>query len=170
MGRLLGVLAVALLCAACSADEKPVPPPTTNQAAPCQVEENVPQPVQRFAAQPTNGGGPDVAPHHVENNGWKQRKPLNAEATAKGRDTIARVSPILKRVCESGDFSADTTRKALAELEPQVEQPYPDQRFLGFTITLDGGTCVLGDLEPGLVRIFLDGTNGEGSCYTPKTH
>ncbi|HUQ59977.1 hypothetical protein [Lentzea sp.] len=170
MGRVLGALAVALLsCGACGSSDEPVPEPT-HQAAPCQVEENVPEPVQRFAGQPTEGGGPDVAPHHVENNRWKQRAPLGVEATAKGRDVVARVSPVLKRVCESGDFSADTTGKALAELQPQVEQPYPDQRFLGFTITLEGGTCVLGDLKPGLVRIFVDGTNGEGGCYTPKTH
>lgn len=181
-----------LLCAGCgqvelrTADEIPpvlstdAPTPTVptslSPAGPCQVEEKVPEPVTNTAPPaPTGGATPDVAPHNAENNRWKQRKPLNVKGVRTGRDTITRVRPILERVCGSGDFSVDATKKALAEFEAYVNRPYEQETFIGFTITVSNGpaervTCVLGDLKPGLVRIFVDGTTGEGDCYEPKSH
>lgn len=198
MGRVLGALAVVLLCAACgqvelkTADEVPtlalptetaVPPSLTSMApsGPCEVEEHVPEPVTPQepgptpGAGPTSGVGPDVAPHNAENNRWKQRKPLNAKGVQTGRDTIAKIRPVLERVCASGDFSVDTTKKALAEYQAHVVRPYEKEIFIGYTITVSNGptervTCVLGDLKPSLVRIFVDGTTGEGDCYEPKSH
>ncbi|MDX8031890.1 hypothetical protein SK803_16825 [Lentzea sp. BCCO 10_0856] len=197
MGRVLGALIVMLLCAACgradlkTADGLPsvlptgtpteTPPPTVptslSPAGPCQVEEKVPEPVVQTVppAQPTGGATPDVAPHNAENSRWKQRKPLNAKGVQTGRDTIARVRPVLERVCGSGDFSVDATKKALSGYEAYVIRPYERETFVGFTITVSNGptervTCLIGDLKPGLVRIFVDGTTGEGDCYEPKSH
>jgi hypothetical protein len=197
MARVLGALAVALLlCTACgrvelkTADEIPtlMPPPTETAiptvstsptsvppSGPCRVEENVPEPVTPPVPVPSSGAGPDVAPHNAENNRWKQRKPLNAKGVQTGRDTIAKIRPVLERVCASGDFSVDTTKKALAEYQAYVTRPYETETFLGYTITVSNGpaeraTCVLGDLKPGQVRIFVNGTTGEGSCYEPKSH
>ncbi|MET9633102.1 hypothetical protein ABZX92_37155 [Lentzea sp. NPDC006480] len=188
MGRVLGALAVVLLCAACgrvelkTADETPAIVPTTAPEStsapatgPCQVEEHVPEPVTPQPPGPSLGVQPDVAPHNAENNGWKQRKPLNALGVQAGRDTVARIRPLLEQVCASGDFSVDGTKKALTGYDAYVVRDYPDQAFVGYTITVSNGpservTCVLGDLAPGLVRVFLDGTTGEGSCYEPKSH
>lgn len=196
MARLLGALAVLLLCAACgqvelkTADDVPPPVqvdvPTTSTAptsvpptGPCKVEEHVSPPATETtpppAVTPTNSAGPDVAPHHAENNRWKQRKPLTVKGVQTGRDTIAKIRPVLERVCASGDFSADTTKKALAELKPLVEQFSGLATGVLFNITVTNGptervTCVFGDLVPGMLRIFVNGTDGEGSCYTPKTH
>ncbi|MGW6934507.1 hypothetical protein ACWGE0_30915 [Lentzea sp. NPDC054927] len=178
MGRVLGALIVLLLCAACGTETPPPPVPTSlPPAGPCRVEEKVPEPVVQTVppAQPTGGATPDVAPHNAENNRWKQRKPLNAKGVQTGRDTIARVRPILERVCGSGDFSVDATKKALDGYETYVIRPDEQEAFVGFTITVSNGptervTCVLGDLKPGLVRIFVDGTTGEGGCYEPKSH
>lgn len=195
MGRVLGTLIVLLLCAACgradlkTADEIPTVMPThtataatptgptsVSSSGPCQVEEHVPEPATATVpATPTGGATPDVAPHNAENNRWKQRKPLTVKGVQTGRDTITRVRPVLERVCGSGDFSVDATKKALAEFEAYVTRPYEQEAFLGFTITVSNGpaervTCVLGDLKPGLVRIFADGTTGEGDCYEPKSH
>jgi hypothetical protein len=152
--------------------------PTSVPPRPCEVNTQIPEPVADTPPPPTGapptGTGPDVAPHQTENNRWKQRKPLNAKGVQSGRDAIAKISPMVRRVCESGDFSPDATKKALAEFKPIVEQPAFWATGVSFNITVDNGpnervTCVLGGLEPGLVRISIDGTNGEGSCYTPKT-
>ncbi|MDT7785549.1 MAG: hypothetical protein QOF58_3968 [Pseudonocardiales bacterium] len=191
MWRVLGALAAVLLCAACgqvelkTADGMPTVVPTTapestsaTPTGPCQVEEHVPDPVTPAppgSSPPSSGVKPDVAPHNAENNGWKQRKPLNARGVQTGRDTIARIRPLLEQVCASGDFSVDGTKKALAGYDVYVVRDYPDQAFVGYSITVSNGpaervTCVLGDLKPGEVRMFLDGTTGEGSCYEPKSH
>lgn len=182
-----------LLCAACgrvelkTADEVPtvLPPPVSTAptsvppSGPCKVEEHVPEPatvtVPGPSPQPSSGATPDVAPHNAENSRWKQRKPLNAKGVQTGRDTIAKIRPVLERVCASGDFSVDTTKKALAEYQAYVVRPYERETFLGYTITVSNGpaervTCVLGDLKPGEVRIFVNGTTGEGDCYEPKSH
>lgn len=198
MARALGALAgLLLLCAACgrmevkTADELPtvVPPPVDTMvptlssaptsvppSGPCKVEENVPEPAPPASTpQPSSGAKPDVAPHNAENSRWKQRKPLNAVGVQTGRDTIAKIRPLLERVCASGDFSVDATTKALAEYRAQVTRPYETETFIAYTITVSNGpaervTCVLGDLKPGEVRIFADGTTGEGACYEPKSH
>ena len=124
---------------------------------------------------PASGVGPDVAPHNAENNGWKQRKPLSARGVQTGRDTIAKIRPLLERVCASGDFSVDATKKALTGYDAYVLQPDSGMAFVGYTITVPNGpservTCVLGDLKAGQLRIFADGATGEGSCYEPKSH
>lgn len=153
--------------------------PTSAPPRPCEVNTQIPEPVADAPPPPATGApptgtGPDIAPHHPENNRWKQRKPLNAKGVQSGRDAIAKISPVVQRVCESGDFSIDATKKALAQYQPIVEHPAFYATGVSFNITVDNGpneraTCVLGALEPGLVRISIDGTNGEGSCYTPKT-
>lgn len=200
MARALGALAgLLLLCAACgrvelkTADELPTgvpaPPetamptlstaPTSVPPAPCEVEENVPEPVTPAppppVPQPSSGARPDVAPHNAENSRWKQRKPLNAVGVQTGRDAIAKIRPVLRSVCESGDFSVDATKKALAEYDAVVTRPYETATFIGYAITVSNGpaervTCVLGDLKPGELRIFVDGTTGEGACFEPKSH
>ncbi|HEX8865430.1 MAG TPA: hypothetical protein VF821_07190 [Lentzea sp.] len=180
MGRVLGALAAVVLCAACSRVEVPPPSPTsTPTPAPCTVEQHVPEPVTATTAAqqpgPATGVGPDVAPHNAENNGWKQRKPLNARGVQTGRDTIAQIGSALQQVCASGDFSVEATKKALAGYEAYVLLPDAGQKLVGYTITVSNGpteraTCVYGDLKPRELRIFVDGTTGEGSCYEPKSH
>ncbi|MFS8097791.1 hypothetical protein LFM09_11685 [Lentzea alba] len=194
MGRALGALAVLLLlllCTACGQVKQPkgdgvypidtaapqlTVPTSVPPTGPCTVQEEVrPPATETVAAAPTGGATPDVAPHQAENNRWKQRKPLSAQGVQSGRDVLAKIRPELERICGSGDFSVDATKKALAAFKPLVEQAASYATGVSFTITVENGptertTCVFGSLQPGAVWVSVDGTNGEGSCYTPKTH
>ncbi|MEU7481138.1 hypothetical protein AB0A63_34530 [Lentzea sp. NPDC042327] len=182
MGKVLGALVGLLCCAACAptVEVVPTPPPdppglTVAVTGPCKVEEQIPEPVveQPPAAPldgPTAGVGPDVAPHNAENNRWKQRKSLPADGVQAGRDLIKRVLPALEPICAAGDLSAAPVRKALAEHRPHVEQR-PTLVF--FSMETRAGqrvTCLNGDLSAGVIRLFVQGTTGEGSCVEPVSH
>ncbi len=181
MGKVLGALVAVLLCAACAptVEVVPTPPPdppglTVAASGPCRVEEQVPEPVTATPApsgDPAPGNAaPDVAPHHAENNAWKQRKSLPATGVQAGRDLIARVRPVLEPICASGVLSAGPVRKALAEHRAYVEQR-PTLVFFSMEISAQQRvTCLNGDMSAGVIRLFVQGTTGEGSCVEPVSH
>lgn len=175
MVKVLGALVVVLSCVACSPTVEVAPEPTpvtVPPTGPCQVSEQVPEPAGPGGPGPDVGTGPDVAPHNAENNRWKQRKSLTPAAVRSGRDTIARIVPALEPICARGDFTAATTKKALAAPDVWVEQRGTS---VFFSLSVDNGqsertTCVNGDMSPGAIRVFVQGTTGEGSCVEPKSH
>jgi hypothetical protein len=186
MGKVLGALVGVLLCAACAptVEVVPTPPPdppglTVAASGPCEVEEQVPEPVTQTPApsgDPAPGNAapghaaPDAAPHHVENNAWKRRKSLSAAGVQEGRDLIARVRPVLEPICASGVLSAGPVRKALAEHRAYVEQR-PTLVFFSMEINAQQRvTCLNGDMSAGVIRLFVQGTTGEGSCIEPVSH
>lgn len=91
------------------------------------------------------------------------REPLSREGNLAGADVAAKIRPVLEQVCASGDFSLDSTRKALAGHDARVFRP--DERITGvaFVITLPSA-CVLGELRPGNVRISVEGTTKNARC------
>lgn len=48
------------------------------------------------------------------------REPLTPEGTVAGTELAAKLRPLLEPVCASGDFSVETTRKALAGQDARV--------------------------------------------------
>ncbi|ANZ34702.1 hypothetical protein BBK82_00010 [Lentzea guizhouensis] len=182
MGKVLGALVGLVLCAACAPTVEVVPPPPpdppglTVAAGPCQVEEQIPEPVAAPPADPsprsapTGGAAPDVAPHNAENNAWKQRRSLSADAVQAGRDLITRVLPVLEPLCASGDLSAGPVRKALSEHRAYVEQRPTLVFFSMETRTVQRVTCLNGDMSAGKIRLFVQGTTGEGTCVEPVSH
>jgi hypothetical protein len=161
---------------------EPVPPTHVPPNGPCAVQVNLPEPMTTMttppAAPPAGGHTPDVAPHNAENNGWKVRKGLSPEARQAGASAAEKIKQPLAALCGAGDFALDPTRKALANqgfadaavqyVRTPVGMPEPAPGvFFAFEI---GPTCVLGDLTPGSLRLFVDGHTGENSCIEPFSH
>ncbi|KOV87135.1 hypothetical protein ADL03_07005 [Nocardia sp. NRRL S-836] len=198
---MLGALVGVLLCAACAptVEVVPTPPPdppglTVAVSGPCEVKQQVPEPVAETPApsgQPTVGNpapgntapgnaapgdvapgraAPDVAPHNAENNAWKHRRSLPAAGVQAGRDLITRVLPVLEPICASGDLSAGPVRKALAEHRAYVEQRPTLVFFSMETRAGERVACLNGDMSAGVIRLFVEGTTGEGSCIEPVSH
>lgn len=158
---------------------EPVPPTHVPPNGPCAVQVNLPEPATTPpSAAPASGHTPDVAPHNAENNRWKVRKGLSPEARQAGATAAEKIKQPLAALCGAGDFALDPTRKALADqgfagatvryVRTPVGMPEPAPGvFFAFEI---GPTCVLGDLTPGSLRLFVDGHTGENSCIEPFSH
>ncbi|MCS7477417.1 hypothetical protein ACFFQW_21985 [Umezawaea endophytica] len=154
--------------------------PTTPTTCPGDV--TAPPAATPTTPAPTTAGtgrpAPDVAPHQAENNAWKQRRPLTPDERARGVEAADKVLPLLEALCAKGDFTTDSARKALVDagLPADTMVELVEQRFDGqppmiyYNATLGTRTCVLGDLTPGHVRVFVEGPTGEGSCHEPKSH
>ncbi|HWO66091.1 MAG TPA: hypothetical protein VNO31_39275 [Umezawaea sp.] len=158
-------------------------PTTTRAPKPpvgCPGDVTAPPAETPTTANGTGGSTPDVAPHQAENNAWKQRRPLTPDERALGVEAADRILPLLVALCAKGDFTTGGTRAALvgAGFPPDV-MVEPVEPLVGggdhppmvyYNMRLGTRTCVLGDLTPGQVRVFVEGPTGEGSCHEPKSH
>ncbi|MDT7785550.1 MAG: hypothetical protein QOF58_3969 [Pseudonocardiales bacterium] len=91
------------------------------------------------------------------------RDPLSPEGNVAGNELATKIRPELERVCASGDFSLDTTRKALAGYDARVFRADETVTGVAFVITVPQA-CVLGELRPGNVRISVAGTTKGARC------
>ncbi|GLZ30060.1 hypothetical protein Lesp02_22500 [Lentzea sp. NBRC 105346] len=168
------LLALALLTG-CTSELRGSDGASANTAARCPTEVRLPEP----ASTPTSSPGPtranppgDIAPHEVENNGWKVRKGLSPDDRQAGATAVEKIRKPLESLCGNENFTVDATRRALADAgftDPQVNglRDGSPGVFYAFRV---GAACVQGDLTPGRVRAFVDGVNGEGSCVEVASH
>ncbi|KJK44842.1 hypothetical protein UK23_28180 [Lentzea aerocolonigenes] len=91
------------------------------------------------------------------------REPLSPEGNVAGNEVAAKIRPALEQVCASGDFSLDSTRKALAGQDARVFRADETVTGVAFVITVPAA-CVLGELRPGNVRISVEGTTKDARC------
>ncbi|PWK85070.1 hypothetical protein C8D88_107277 [Lentzea atacamensis] len=163
MGRALGTLAVLLLCAGCGAGEVATqPPPTTTVPSGHAVV--VPQPAPTSLAPKSCTPDPATvravpAPLIPK----VARETLSPGGNVAGTELAAKIRPVLERVCASGDFSPEATRKALAGYDARVFRPDESITGVAFVITVPRA-CVVGELRPGNVRISVEGTTKSARC------
>lgn len=166
MARKLGVLAGVLFCAGCGGTEvAPQPPLVTPPVTMSLHAAEVVRPPARTSLAPKsctpNPATVQAMPAPMIPR--VPREPLSPEGNLAGVGVAAEIRPELERVCASGDFSVDTTRKALARHNARVFRQDESITGVAFVITVPQA-CVLGELRPGHVRISVEGTTKSGLC------
>jgi hypothetical protein len=188
-GRVLPVLLALALVAGCAEPAPPPPPPPpvpTPAPAPvrvtCSVEVTAPPPAEQADAGTPAGtatGGPEVAPHQAENNGWKERRPLSKGDHEAASAAAAKLDPALRDVCARQDYTVDAVREVLLDKGfaadafgvTGLRQPLSGEAATGVVYELRvGGACVVGDLRPHRLRTWIEGPTREGGCLEPVTH
>ncbi|TWP53395.1 hypothetical protein FKR81_05380 [Lentzea tibetensis] len=143
----------------------------------CRREVHVQTPAPPPPPGAATGGATPVAAHNAENNGWKVRKQLPAEDREAGVAAVGKIENPLQALCDKGFFSFDATRDVLrgagfddvfiVELRASPGEAAPPGNAFYFQVKR---ACVFGEVKPGAVRLDVDGTTGEGSCYEPPSH
>jgi hypothetical protein len=118
--------------------------------------------------------GPDVAPHEVDNNGWKQRHDLTDADRAAGEQAAARIRRELQRLRTAGDFTLGSTRRTLAAIgypatDIQVEPLRDGSAGAAFAVHA-GRACVDGDVRRERVLVQVEGAATEFGCLEPFSH
>jgi hypothetical protein len=164
MARKLGALAVLLLCAGCGGGAE-VTVQSTTPSVGMSAYLTVVRPTARTSLEPKsctpNPATVQAVPAPMIPR--VAREPLSREGNLAGAEVAAKIRPELERVCASGDFSVDTTRKALAGHDARVFRPDESITGVAFVITVPQA-CVLGELRRGNVRISVEGTTKSGLC------
>ncbi len=165
MARVLGALAVVLLCCAgCGDGASTQPAPTVSTpAGSLRVEDAQPTARTKLAPRSCTPNPATVQAMPVPLIPQVPRGPLSREGNLAGADVAAKIRPALEQVCASGDFSVDSTRKALAGYDARVFRPDETITGVAFVITVPSA-CVLGELRPGNVRISVEGTTKDARC------
>lgn len=166
MARKLGVLAFVLLCTGCGGTEvAPQPPLVTQSVTMSMRAAEVARPTAPTSLAPKsctpNPATVQAVPAPMIPR--VAREPLSQEGNLAGAGVAAEIRPELERVCASGDFSLDTTRKALARHNARVFSVDESITGVAFVITVPQA-CVLGEVRPGHVRISVEGTTKSGLC------
>lgn len=165
MARKLGALAVLLLCAGCGRAEVATQPSSAPPSVIMSAHAELVVPTARTSLAPRsctpNPATVQAIPAPMIP--WVAREPLSPEGNLAGAGVAAEIRPELERVCASGDFSLDTTRKALARHTARVFRVDESITGVAFVITVPQA-CVLGELRPGYVRISVEGTTKSGLC------
>ncbi|MCD0450020.1 DUF4232 domain-containing protein [Actinocorallia sp. API 0066] len=124
----------------------------------------------------------DGAPHHAENNGWKQRRDLTPAQQAVGEAAATRFRPVLDKLHKNGDITPNSVHKALlaAGAEPDrlfvsplrasaaTDAPPPPGAVIDYRP--DDGICVTGSVTETAVDLQVSGPNGEGTCIEAFAH
>ncbi|MET9633103.1 hypothetical protein ABZX92_37160 [Lentzea sp. NPDC006480] len=165
MRRALGVLAL-LCCAGCGGPEEVAqpplitPPPGTSLRAAEVATPTAPTSLPPKSCTPDPATVQAIPAPLIPR---VAREPLSPEGNVAGNDVVAAIRPALERVCASGDFSLDSTRKALAGHDARVFRVDETVVGVAFVITVPSA-CVLGELRPGNVRISVEGTTKDARC------
>lgn len=164
MARKLGTLAVLLLCAGCGRAEMATQP-SSPPSATVSLHAELVGPTARTNLPPRSctPNPATVQAMPVPMIPRVAREPLSPEGNLVGGGVAAEIRPELERVCASGDFSVDTTRKALARHNARVFRVDESITGVAFVITVPQA-CVLGELRPGHVQISVEGTTKSGLC------
>jgi hypothetical protein len=134
------------------------------------------------ASAPVDPGPPgDAPPHYADNNGWKQRHELTAAEQREGDRLAARIQPVLAELRAGGDFTPESTRRALLGLglradligvTPMRQPSWMDEAPAGavFEVRFGPAGCVTGDVRPERLLVHVSGANAEFGCLEPYTH
>ncbi|SHG85942.1 hypothetical protein [Streptoalloteichus hindustanus] len=123
----------------------------------------------------------DGAPHHAENNSWKQRAKLSDTDRTAGEAAAGPVRNRLEELRAKGNISPETVRQALVDLGHRADAvaviplrsagatsdaPPPGAAY-GVSV---GPACVEGDVRPDQVRVEIKGKGKEFGCMEPFAH
>ena len=159
----------------------PAPATSTRAAVPvpaaCRTDMILPtlEPTPTAIAEPRLGPGPELAPHHADNNAWKHRRPLSPADHEVATKAAEMIRPALEERCGRGDFSIDATRQAL------IGSGFTTDDFdltglrsgapgLFFSVGMGDRACVNGTMSAASLRIRVEGKTAEGSCIEPFSH
>lgn len=117
----------------------------------------------------------DQAPHEVENNAWKERKPISRADAAQAKRDSRRIKAALLTLQARGDFTLAATRDALEDLGfrwqvAEYSSPVNDDPGIYFGAYVGTTACVIGSLTPDKVSVGVDGVATEFGCLQPFTH
>lgn len=159
-------MVVLFVCSACGDAEMAAPPSTTTPPT-MSVGEAVLVPRPALTSLPPKSCDPapsaTVQAIPAPLIPRVAREPLTPEGTAAGSELAAKIRPVLERVCASGDFSVETTRKALADQAARVFRADEQITGVAFVVAVPSA-CVLGELRPGHLRISVEGPTRTGHC------
>ncbi|MCP2259089.1 hypothetical protein LX15_002790 [Streptoalloteichus tenebrarius] len=135
------------------------------------------------SVEPTTRPAPgDGAPHHAENNGWKQRATLSQAEREAGERAAGPVRTKLEELRVKGDIAPEAVRRALLDLghKPGAvtvvprrgsaaapEEPPPGSVY---GVLVERVTCVGGVVSPEGVRVEVEGSAREFGCVEPFSH
>jgi hypothetical protein len=134
------------------------------------------------ASAPVDAGpAGDQPPNYADNNGWKQRHELSAAEQKEGDQLVARIEPVLAELRAAGDFTPESTRRALLGLGLEagrvgvtaMRQPsWMDSVPPGavFEVRFGAAGCVTGDVRPERLLVHVSGAAAEFGCLEPYTH
>lgn len=112
---------------------------------------------------------PECAPYDPENamaqnDRYRERIDISAEARAAAEKSIETVRPRLEALRTEGKVSPDAVKAVMTEAGLRDVQLIGDERGVAFGVAAPSGGCVYGEVSPRELRIDAGGYIRDGGC------
>ncbi len=112
---------------------------------------------------------PECAPYDPENamaqnDRYRERIGISAEARAAAEKSIETVRPRLEALRTDGNISPDAVKAIMTEAGLRDVQLIGDERGVAFGVAAPAGGCVYGEVSPRELRIDAGGYIQDGGC------